>query len=60
MIKKLLFGIGLVCLLAMPVLALGNDNTLNVPGPESAVDLPLPTLPEPTKPKAKIFCGEGC
>jgi hypothetical protein len=47
-------------LLASPVMAFGNDNAPNVPGPKLGVDLPLPTLPEPAKPKAKIFCGEGC
>jgi hypothetical protein len=60
MVKKLLFGIGLLYLLASPVMAFGNDNAPNVPGPKLGIDLPLPTLPEPAKPKAKIFCGEGC
>ena len=57
-LKKLFLRIGLLCLLASPGLAFENNHAPN--DPELGVDLPLPTLPEPAKPKVKFFCGGDC
>jgi hypothetical protein len=59
MIKKVILGFGLLCLLASPVLAFGGANAPVKPSPV-VKDLPLPTLPLPARPRAKHFCGEGC
>lgn len=57
MIKKLLLGIGVLCLLAAPVLAFGADNPPVVPQPKSVKDSPSPTMPVP---KSRNFCGSEC
>jgi hypothetical protein len=63
MVKKLLFGIGLVlCLLVSPAAAFGTDDG-NAPPPAGVrgdKDKDPIVVPAPPKPKGKNLCGSEC